>query len=337
MRALCLLLASCNKESQGEMKRMRAFTFAAVLVTATALAAQAQQDYPSRTVTVVNPTQAGATTDVLARALVLGLSSRLGQQFVVVNRTGASGAIGTASVARAAPDSYTLLFGAVYVLSVLPAARSNDIGYEAHALIPVCQTVSNAMVIAVRPDSPFRTLADLVAAARAQPGKLNYGHQGAGSIPHLSMEEFLDTAKLDIKGIPGRGDPAVVTDLLGGSIDVAALVQGTVAGQNLRLLGIFAEERHPSFADTPTVKEQGFDVAPISFGGLLAPAGTPADIVAKLESACAGAAKDEIYASAAKRGGQPPNYFADRATFGSRLDRDIEAKRRLIARMKLQM
>ena len=246
------------------MKRMRAFTFAAVLVTATAQAAQAQQDYPSRTVTVVNPTQAGATTDVLARALVLGLSSRLGQQFVVVNRTGASGAIGTASVARAAPDGYTLLFGAVYVLSVLPAARSNDIGYEAHALIPVCQTVSNAMVIAVRPDSPFRTLADLVAAARAQPGKLNYGHQGAGSIPHLSMEEFLDTAKLDIKGIPGRGDPAVVTDLLGGSIDVAALVQGTVAGQNLRLLGIFAEERHPSFADTPTVKEQGFDVAPIS-------------------------------------------------------------------------
>jgi tripartite-type tricarboxylate transporter receptor subunit TctC len=193
------------------------------------------------------------------------------------------------------------------------------------------------MVIAVRPDSPFKTLADLVAAARAQPGKLNYGHQGAGSIPHLSMEEFLDTAKLDIKGIPGRGDPAVVTDLLGGSIDVAALVQGTVAGQNLRLLGIFAEERHPSFADTPTVKEQGFDVAPISFGGLLAPAGTPAGIVAKLESACAGAAKDEIYASAAKRGGQPPNYFADRATFGSRLDRDIEAKRRLIARMKLQM
>src|SRR5678810_381089 len=131
LRALCLLLASCNKESQGEMKRMRAFTFAAVLVTATALAAQAQQDYPSRTVTVVNPTQAGATTDVLARALVLGLSSRLGQQFVVVNRTGASGAIGTASVARAAPDGYTLLFGAVYVLSVLPAARSNDIGYEA--------------------------------------------------------------------------------------------------------------------------------------------------------------------------------------------------------------
>src|SRR5262245_55684218 len=295
------------------------------------------QDYPSRIVTIVNPTQAGATTDVLARALAVGLSSRLGQQFLVVNRPGASGAIGTASVARAPADGYTLLFGAVYVLSVLPAARSADIGYDAHSLVPVCQTVSNAMVIAVRPDSPFRTLADLVAAARAQPGKLTYGHQGAGSIPTLSMEEFLEAAKLDIKGIPGRGDPAVVTDLLGGSIDAAALVQGTVAGQNLRLLGIFTEERHPSFPDTPTVKEQGFDVAPISFGGLLAPAATPAGIISKLETACAGAALDEVYATAAKRGGQPPTYYADRAMFGMRLERDIEAKRRLIARMKLQM
>jgi tripartite-type tricarboxylate transporter receptor subunit TctC len=312
---------------------LRAAMAAAAMSCGPALA----QDYPSRIVTIVNPTQAGATTDVLARALAVGLSSRLGQQFLVANRPGASGAIGTASVARAAPDGYTLLFGAVYVLSVLPAARSVDIGYDARSLVPVCQTVSNAMVIAVRPDSPFKTLADLVQAARAAPGKLNYGHQGAGSIPNLSMEEFLDVAKLDVKGIPGRGDPAVVTDLLGGSIDVAALVQGSVAGQNLRLLGIFAEERHPAFADTPTVREQGFDVAPISFGGLLAPAATPPEIISKLESACEGAAKDETYASVAQRGGQPPSYYANREVFAKRLDHDIEAKRRLISRMRLQM
>jgi tripartite-type tricarboxylate transporter receptor subunit TctC len=231
------------------MKRMRIFALAAIVATSMVAASltRAQQDYPNRLVNVVNPTQAGATTDVLARVLVVGLSSRLGQQFVVVNRTGASGAIGTASVARAAPDGYTLLFGAVYVLSVLPAARSNDIGYDAHSLIPVCQTVSNAMVIAVRPQSPFHTLADLVAAARAEPGKLNYGHQGAGSIPHLSMEEFLETAKLDIKGIPGRGDPAVVTDLLAGNIDAAALVQGTVNGTE------FAPARHFCRGAAPVV------------------------------------------------------------------------------------
>jgi Tripartite tricarboxylate transporter family receptor len=128
---------------------LAAITLAPVVAASIALPAQAQQDYPSRTVTVVNPTQAGATTDVLARALVVGLSNRLGQQFVVVNRTGASGAIGTASVARAAPDGYTLLFGAVYVLSVLPAARSNDIGYDAQSLVPVCQT---STIEGVRPE-----------------------------------------------------------------------------------------------------------------------------------------------------------------------------------------
>jgi hypothetical protein len=238
-----------NEKLREEMKRMRTFALAAIVAASMTVAplARVQQDYPNRLVNVVNPTQAGATTDVLARVLVVGLSSRLGQQFVVVNRTGASGAIGTASVARAAPDGYTLLFGAVYVLSVLPAARSNDIGYDAHSLIPVCQTVSNAMVIAVRPQSPFHTLADLVAAARAEPGKLNYGHQGAGSIPHLAMEEFLETAKLDIKGIPGRGDPAVVTDLLAGNIDAAALVQGTVNGTE------FAPARHFCRGAAPVV------------------------------------------------------------------------------------
>jgi tripartite-type tricarboxylate transporter receptor subunit TctC len=151
---------------------MRVFALAVVVAALLVLPAQAQQDYPSRTVTVVNPTQAGATTDVLARALVVGLAGRLGQQFVVVNRTGASGAIGTASVARAAADGYTLLFGAVYVLSVLPAARSADIGYEANALVPVCQTVSNAMVIAVRPRRwwllPARSPASSITGIRAR-------------------------------------------------------------------------------------------------------------------------------------------------------------------------
>jgi tripartite-type tricarboxylate transporter receptor subunit TctC len=189
------------------------------------------------------------------------------------------------------------------------------------------------MMLVVRPESPFKTLADLVAAARERPGKVTYGHQGPGSIPNLAMEEFLETAKLDIRGIPYRGDPAVLADVIAGNVDAGAVVQGVVAGQNLRILGIFAEERHPAFPDAPTFREQGFDVAPVSFGGLLAPAATPMPIITKLEAACAGAARDEAYLTAAKRASQPPNYFADRETFRARLARDIEVKRRLIARM----
>lgn len=299
--------------------------------------ASAQPDYPNRVVQIVNPTLAGSTTDVLVRVLAAGLSARLGQQFVIVNRPGAGGAIGTLSVARAEPDGYTLWFGAVYALSVLTKLKGTEAGYDPDALTPVCQTVSNAMVMAVRADSRFKTLADLVTAARREPGKLNYGHQGAGSIPNLSMEEFLDAAQLKINGVPYRGDPAVITDLLGGNIDVAGLVQGTAAaaGEQLRVLGIFSEERHPAFPGVPTVKEQGYDVAPISFGGLMAPKGTPDPVIAKLAAACEGAAKDEAYATAAKRGGQPDAYYADLAVFRQRLARDIEAKQRLLTKMGL--
>ena len=217
---------------------------------------QAQQDYPNRIVQIVNPYQAGSTTDVLARGLAVGMASRLGQQFVVVDKPGAGGALGTASVARAEPDGYTLLFAPALVVSVHPAARS-DTGYEASALSPICQTFSNAMALAVRPDSPFQSLADLVGAARAKPGGLNYGHQGPSTIPHLAMEEFLDSAKLEINGIPFRGEPVVMTDLIGGRLDVAAIVLGSATGGNVRLLGIFADERHRAFPDVPTVKEQG--------------------------------------------------------------------------------
>jgi tripartite-type tricarboxylate transporter receptor subunit TctC len=295
-------------------------------------AAQAQ-DYPSRVVRVVNPYVAGSTTDRLARALGVGMASRLGREFVVENRAGAGGATGTLSVVRSDADGYTLLFAPALVLSVHPQAR-NDAGYKTDALIPICQTFVNAMALAVRPDSPIKNVGDLVAAARSKPGAMNYGHQGPLTIPHLAMEELLIAAKIDIKDIPYRGEPAVVTDLLGGRIDVASLVLGTITDrQVLRPLGIFSETRHSSFADAPTVKEQGFDVSPASFGGLFAPVGTPAPVVARLAKACAGAAKDDMYANAARDAAQPADYYADAATLAQRVNRDIEAKARVFARI----
>jgi tripartite-type tricarboxylate transporter receptor subunit TctC len=319
------------------MDAVRASISAAALIALSTASPALAQTYPVRTVQIVNPTQAGATTDVLARVLANALANRLGQQFVIVNRPGAGGAIGTAAVARADADGYTLWFGAVYTLSVLTKLKETEAGYAPNALVPVCQTVSNAMVIVVRQESPYRTLADLVKAAQANPGKLNYGHQGAGSIPNLSVEEFLDAANLKINSIPFRGDPAVITALLGDNIDAGGLVQGTAAAarDKLRILGIFAEERHPGFPGVPTVKEQGYDVAPISFGGLMAPTGTPEPVIARLAEACESAAKDEAYLKAAKAGGQPDNYYADRKVFGERLARDIAATDRLLKKMGL--
>ena len=145
-------------------------------------------------VKIVVPYGAGSVPDILARALAPGLSSRLGQQFIVENKAGGSGALGTASVARADADGYTLLFAPAVVLSVLPQARNADAGYKPDSLVPVCQTFVNTMGLVVRPDSPIKTIADLVAAAKQKPGALNYGHPGVLTIPHLAMEEFLQTA-----------------------------------------------------------------------------------------------------------------------------------------------
>ncbi len=301
----------------------------AVALCVSILSASAQESYPRRAVQIVNPYPAGSTTDLLARALADGLSTRLGQQFVVLNRPGAGGSLGAASVARGDADGYTLLFSPALVISVLPALRS-DTGYEPNSLIPICQTFSNAMVIAVREDSPLRTLKNLIGAASENPGGVTYGHQGRGTIPHLAMEQFLQTAGLKIRDIPYRGDPLVVTDLLGGQIDVAALVIGVANNPKLRVLGVFSTERNPAMPEVPTVKEQGFDVSPGSFGGLLAPLDTPKDVVAKLAGACAGAAKDEAYAAAAKRAAQPANYYFDAATFQRNLQTDIAEKRKVI-------
>jgi len=305
---------------------------ASAVITAGFINAAHAQDYPTRFVKIVNPYVAGSTTDVLARALSFGMASRLGREFVIENRPGAGGAIGTLSVVRADPDGYTLLFAPALVVSVHPQART-DTGYKPDALVPVCQTFINAMALAVRPDSPLKTVADLVAAAKARPGALNYGHQGPLTIPHLAMEEFLLAASIDIKDIPFRGDPLVMTDLLGGRLDVASVVLGSVPGQNVRLLGIFSETRHSSFPDVPTVKDQGYDVSPASFGGLFAPVSTPAAVVAKLGTACAGAAKDGSYANAARNAAQPADYYADAATLAQRLKRDIDGKARVLARV----
>jgi tripartite-type tricarboxylate transporter receptor subunit TctC len=306
---------------------------AIAIVAAAHLVAEAHaQDYPNRFVKVVNPYVAGSTTDVLARALAFAMTSRLGREVIVENRPGAGGAVGTASVIRSDPDGYNLLFIPALIVSVLPQART-DTGYAPDALVPICQTFVNAMALVVRPDSPIKNVPDLVAAANAKPGAMNYGHQGLLTIPHLAMEELLLTADIDIKGIPFRGDPLVMTDLLGGRLDVASLVLGTVAGQNVRVIGLFSENRHSSVPSIPTIKEQGYDVSSASFGGLFAPAGTPAPILVKLEKACAEAAKDDVYANAARNAAQPADYYADADAFRQRLKRDIESKARVLAKV----
>jgi tripartite-type tricarboxylate transporter receptor subunit TctC len=214
------------------------------------------------------------------------------------------------------------------VFSVLPAR--GEVGFTAASFVPVCQSFENAMAIAVRPESPFTSLADLVAAARARPGALTYGHQGVASIPHLAAIELAEVAGVQVQDVPYRGEPAVVTDLRAGRVDFAVLVMGSLAAGGLRTLGVFAPERHPLLPEVPTVMEQGFAVAPTSFGGLFAPAGTPPAAIARLEAACLEAARDEAHRNVGARMFQPTRPEADAASLATRLARDIADKRRLL-------
>ena len=211
-----------------------------------------------------------------------------------------------------------------------------ETGYKPDSLAPVCQTFVNTMGLAVRPDSPLKSVADLMAAAKQRPGALNYGHPGLLTIPHLAMEELQQTAGVDTKDIPFRTGLGVqsVAELLGGRLDSVSLVMGTEVGQNIRIIAVFGEKRIATFPDVPTVREQGYEVAPVSFGGLLAPPSTPEPVLAKLGAACRDAAKDDIYVTIAKRAGQPDDLYLDTAGFRQRLQGDIASKARVLSRLK---
>lgn len=304
---------------------MGRFLAAALAMLVWCVPARAEEAFPARLIQVVNPYPAGGATDTMARAVAGGMSALLGQPVVVVNRDGAAGAIGTAAVARAAPDGYTLAFVPALVLSVLPVTQ------PASGLRPVCQMFVNAQAFAVRRDSPLASLADLVRAAREAPGRVNYGTLGTASIPHLAALQWSGAARVEIAHVPYRGDGAVLTDLLGGRIDVAAIVLGSAAGRpDIRLLAVFDTARNPAFPEVPTAIEQGFDVAPTSFGGLMAPAATPSLRLAVLEQACAAVAASGAYLAVAARTLQPERFHAAAPAFAERLTADVAAKAKLL-------
>lgn len=293
------------------------------------------QAWPDRPVTIVLPYQAGGATDTMLRALSVPLQSRLGQPVVVMNRDGAAGAVGTLSVMRAAPDGYTLAFVPAVVLSVLPVTRPES-GLRADGLVPVCQAFSNAQAVVVRSDSPLRDLRDLREAARAAPGRLNYGSLGTASVPHLAMVEWLAAAGVEMTHVPYRGDGPVMTEVLAGRLELGAVVLASLAGRtDLRMLAVFDRVRNPGYPEVPTAIEQGFNVAPASFGGIMAPRGTPEAHLARLEAACLEALRDEGFQAAARRSLQPERFWDDRAGFARRLQREVTEKAEVLRRITL--
>jgi tripartite-type tricarboxylate transporter receptor subunit TctC len=248
----------------------------------------AAQSWPTRQVRFIVPFPPGGSTDVAARALADKLSTGLGQQAVVENRGGAGGALGAGEAARAQPDGYTILFAANAV-SLLHLAVKNLPYDTLRDFVAITQVTTQPNVFAVHPSVPASNIKELVTYAKANPGKLSYGHSGAGGGQHLTGELLKKMAGIDMVGIPYKGGGQLITDLIGNQIQVG--VAGTTpmiphhqAGR-IKILALTSLERFPPLPDIPTVVEAGYPGFESSqWLGLLAPRGTPQEVVAKLHA-----------------------------------------------------
>ncbi len=248
------------------------------------------QNYPSRPVKIVVPTPPGGPVDVVGRLAANYLQTSLGQAFVVENRAGAGNTIGSKDAAAATPDGYTLLYSAASGLIIAPLLHP-DAGYDPlTSFDPVALVGASPSILVVNPAVPAKTVQELVAYAKANPGKVNFSSGGVGVLPHLIGELFKARAGIDIVHVPYKGGGPSITDLLAGNVqmtfeNVSVLLPLIQAGK-LRALAVTTPKRIPQLPDTPTMIESGFpNFVTVAWTGLLAPAHTPAPIIAKLNTA----------------------------------------------------
>lgn len=269
----------------------------AVVILAACSPAWAQPAFPSKPVTMVVPFPAGGALDVVARALADEMRKHLGQPVVVENRVGAGGTVGSGAVARAAPDGHTILFGSVATHAIAPGVY-RTVPYDAlKDFVPITQVTSSPLLVTASPKLNVSTLAELVAAAKAQPGKLNYGSTGNGTAVHLAAEVLKASTGMDVLHVPYKGGPDAVQALITG--DTAFMVANLelalpqVRGGKLRALAVTGSRRIAALPDVPTLREAGVAGTEVTtWFGLFAPAGTPKAVVDRLQRDAATSLQD---------------------------------------------
>ncbi|HZP77003.1 MAG TPA: tripartite tricarboxylate transporter substrate binding protein [Pseudolabrys sp.] len=305
--------------------RRRDFLASGTAAAAWPLLAKAQPaatDFPTRPITLIVPYAAGGGNDAMARAVADHMGHTLGQAVVVENRGGAGGTIATRQLAKSPADGYTLCIGGTGTLAIGPTLYGH-VGYDPRKdFAPIGLIASGPLIVLVHPSLPAKNIQELIARAKAQPGKLNYASAGSGSGIHLGTVLFAEAAGIDITHIPYKGTGPALTDLLGGHVAIylSSLPPaiGLVRAGSVRALGVTGLKRSSAFPDVPTVAEQGLPgFEAVLHYGIVAPAGTPRPIVDKLNVALREAlASADVQARLANEGAEalpttPDEYAAD--------------------------
>jgi tripartite-type tricarboxylate transporter receptor subunit TctC len=303
-----------KKIMRGKLRWALGALFACIATVASA------QSYPNRTIRLVVPFPAAGTTDILARAVAQKLTEALGQAVVVDNRPGAAGNIGSDIVAKSAPDGYTLLMGTVGTHAINPSLYSKMPYDHVKDFVPVVLVAGVPNVLVVNPALPVNSVADLIKLAKDKPGQINFASSGSGTSIHLSGELFKTMAGVDMTHVPYKGSSPALTDLIGGQVQImfdnlpSALPQ--IKGGKLRAVAVTSLKRAPALPDVPTINESGvpgFEAS--SWFGMLAPAGTPAPIVARINAEVnkwlqSADAREKLLSQGAEAAGGPPERFA---------------------------
>jgi tripartite-type tricarboxylate transporter receptor subunit TctC len=303
------------------MKRTTLVALAAIsLALAGAPSASAQAPFPSKPIRIVVPFPPGGTTDILARAAAQKMTEAWKEQVVVDNRPGAGGNIGAELVAKAPPDGYTMLMGTVGTHAINPSLYAKMPYDHVKDFAPVILVASVPNVLVVHPSVPANTVQELIAYAKANPGKINFASSGSGTSIHLAGELFKTMAGVQMAHVPYKGSAPAIADLLGGQVQImfdnlpSALPQ--IRGGKLRALAVTSAQRAPALPDVPTVAESGlpgFEAS--SWFGLLAPAGSPRDAIVKVNGEvdrwlASPEAKEKLTSQGANAAGGSPEDFA---------------------------
>lgn len=284
--------------------------------------------YPSQPVTMLVSFPPGGATDLVARAMAQEMGKDLGQSVIVVNRAGAGGAVGTAAIANAAPDGYTIGLISVAALTIVPHMQTVSYGFDDFDFI--CRAYDMPVFVLVAPGSRFGTLDELLAYARDNPGQLNYATVGPGSLPNMAALDLARAAGVEMNHIPYKGEAPAVTDLLGGHVDVYLGTNAAATRYGLTRLAVAADQRVAGSDDAPTLTEAGYPVVWSIIGGILAPKSLEPAQRERLQAACERASASSAYQAALANLNVRPLY-ADGKAFGGQLAAESELNRSLLA------